>query len=103
MAPGVRMPRKVWLLRVAAACLLSLYCRKRPMTPWQNRLTALTKRMAEDNKLRNYSPRTIDTYTWHVGRFAQFPGRSPESTSCEDVRSFQLHLIEKAKRWVEHV
>jgi len=56
MGPALRMLGKVWLLCVAAACLLSLYCRKRPMTPWQNRLTALTKRMTEDMKLRNYSP-----------------------------------------------
>jgi Tfp pilus assembly protein PilV len=64
------------------------------MTPWQNRASALTKRMAEDMRLRNFSQATIDAYTYHVGRFAQFLGRSPESTSPEDVRSFQLHLIE---------
>jgi hypothetical protein len=37
------------------------------MTPWQNRVTALTRRMADDMKLRNYSQKTIDTYTYHVG------------------------------------
>lgn len=68
-----------------------------PMTPWQDRATALTKRMADDMKLRNYSPRTIDAYTYHVGRFAEFLGKSPESASPEDVRSFQLHLIEVRK------
>ncbi|MFM7921142.1 MAG: site-specific integrase, partial [Planctomycetaceae bacterium] len=45
----------------------------------------------------NYSQRTIDAYTWHVGRFADFLSRSPESATPEDVRSFQLHLIEKRK------
>ena len=48
------------------------------MTPWQNRVTALTQRMADDMKLRNYSQKTIDTYTYHVGRFAQFVGKSLE-------------------------
>ena len=67
------------------------------MTPWQNRTTALTRRMADDMKLRNYSQKTIDAYTYHVGRFAEFLGRSPESAVPEDVRSFQLHLIEKRK------
>jgi integrase/recombinase XerD len=67
------------------------------MTPWQNRVTALTRRMAEDMKLRNYSPRTIDTYTYHVGRFAEFLGHSLEQATPEDVRSFQLHLIEVRK------
>lgn len=67
------------------------------MTPWQNRVTALTQRMADDMRLRNYSQKTIDAYTYHVGRFAQFLDRSPESASAEDVRSFQLHLIEQRK------
>jgi site-specific recombinase XerD len=67
------------------------------MTPWQNRADALTKRMADDMKLRNFSPRTIDAYTYHVGRFARFLGRSPDTASPEDVRSFQLHLIEERK------
>ena len=62
------------------------------MTPWQQRSTALTRRMAEDMQLRNMSQSTIDAYTYHVGRFAVFPGRSPE-----DVRSFQLHLIREKK------
>ena len=67
------------------------------MTPWQNRVTHLTQRMADDMKLRNYSQSTIDAYTYHVGRFSGFLGRSPEQASPEDVRSFQLHLIEERK------
>jgi hypothetical protein len=67
------------------------------MTPWQNRVTDLTRRMADDMKLRNYSQKTIDAYTYHVGRFAEFIGRSLEQASPEDVRSFQLHLIEERK------
>jgi site-specific recombinase XerD len=67
------------------------------MTPWQNRVTDLTRRMADDMKLRNYAQSTIDAYTYHVGRFAQFLGRSPADASPEDVRSFQLHLIEERK------
>jgi len=67
------------------------------MTPWQNRVTELTRRMADDMKLRNYSQKTIDAYTYHVGRFAEFIGRSLEQASPEDVRSFQLHLIEERK------
>jgi integrase/recombinase XerD len=67
------------------------------MTPWQKRTTALTRRMAEDMQLRNLSPKTIDAYTYHVGRFAQFLGKSPEQATAEDVRSFQLHLINERK------
>jgi hypothetical protein len=53
--------------------------------------------MADDMRLRNYSQRTIDACTCHVGRFADFLSRSPGSATPEDVRSFQLHLIEKRK------
>lgn len=45
------------------------------MTPWQNRTTPLTRRMADDMKLRNLSQSTIDAYTYHVGRFAEFVGK----------------------------
>lgn len=58
------------------------------MTPWQSRTTVLTKRMADDMKLRNFAQATIDAYTYHVGRFAEFLGKSPEQASAEDVRSF---------------
>jgi site-specific recombinase XerD len=67
------------------------------MTPWQKRTTAMTQRMADDMRLRNDSQKTIDAYTYHVGRFADLLGRSPESATTEDVRSFQLHLIEERK------
>ena len=60
-----------------------------PMTPWQNRVTDLTRRMADDMKVRNYSQRTIDAYTYHVGKFADFLGKSPLEATAEDVRSFQ--------------
>ena len=67
------------------------------MTPWQSRVTELTQRMADDMKLRNFAQATIDAYTYHVGRFAEFLGKSLEQASPEDVRSFQLHLIEVRK------
>jgi integrase/recombinase XerD len=67
------------------------------MTPWQKRATGLIRRMAEDMQLRNFSPKTIDAYTYHVGRFAEFLGSSPEHATPEDVRSFQLHLINERK------
>lgn len=67
------------------------------MTPWQKRTTTLTQRMAEDMLLRNMSQKTIDAYTYHVGRFAQYLSKSPEQASPEDIRSFQLHLIRERK------
>ncbi len=67
------------------------------MTPWPNRVTELTRRRADDMKLRNYCQRTIDAYTWHLGKFATFLSRSPLEATAEDIPSFQLHMIEVRK------
>jgi len=53
--------------------------------------------MAEDMKIRNKAQATIDAYTYHVGRFAEFFGKPLETATPEDVRSFQLHLLEERK------
>ncbi|MFN9603071.1 MAG: transposase, partial [Planctomycetota bacterium] len=63
------------------------------MTPYQKRVTAFTQRMAEDMQLRNLSPRTIDAYTYHVDRFAARYGKHPEELGPEQVRDFQLWMI----------
>jgi len=67
------------------------------MTPYQKRLTGITQRMAEDMKIRNKSQATIDAYTYHVGRFAEFFGKPLKTATPEDVRRFQLHLLEERK------
>jgi integrase/recombinase XerD len=68
------------------------------MTPYQNRLTEITQRMAGDMKVRHLAQATIDAYTYHVGRFADFLGEtSVEDATPEQVRDFQLHLIEVRK------
>jgi len=67
------------------------------MTPYQKRLTPITQRMAEDMKIRNLAQSTIDTYTYHVGKFAEFFGKPLKQATPENVRDFQLHLIEERK------
>ena len=63
------------------------------MTPWQKRTTAITQRMAGDMQVRNFAQSTIDAYTYHVGKFAEFLGQSVEQATAEDVRGFQLDMI----------
>jgi len=63
-------------------------------TSYHKRQTPITKRMAEDMLVRNLAPRTIDTYTYHVDRFARHFGKMPEDLGPEQIREFQLWLIQ---------
>ena len=57
-------------------------------------MTPLRQRLTDDLRLRNYSPRTVQTYVAAVARFARHFGRSPADLGPEDVRAYQLHLID---------
>lgn len=66
-------------------------------------MTILRQRMIEDLKIRNYSPRTIDVYVDRVAKFAQHFGRSPDQLGPEEIREFQLYLVETKKcSWAQH-
>lgn len=67
------------------------------MTPYKKRTCPLTKRLAEDMMIRNLADTTIDAYTYHVRKFADFTGKPLESATVEDVRTFQLYLIQEKK------
>jgi site-specific recombinase XerD len=57
----------------------------------------MTQRLAEDMKIRNLAARTIDAYTYHARRFADFIQKPLDRATVEDVRNFQLYLIEDKK------
>lgn len=65
-------------------------------------MSLLRQRMIEDLTIRNYSPRTVDIYVDRVAKFAQHFGRSPERLGPDEIRAFQLYLLEKKKSsWAE--
>ena len=67
------------------------------MTPYRKRECQLTKRLAEDMMIRNLADSTIDAYTYHVRRFADLIDKPLERATVEDVRTFQLYLIQDKK------
>jgi site-specific recombinase XerD len=58
-------------------------------------MTPLRQRFLDDLRLRNYSPRTLECYLAHVIHFAGHFGRSPDQLGPEEIRAYQLHLLEK--------
>jgi len=62
-------------------------------------MTPLRQRFIDDLRLRNYARRTIETYVSRVACFARHFGRSPEVLGAEQVRAFQLHLLQQRVSW----
>ena len=70
------------------------------MTTIRSRMTPLRQRMLEDLQLRNYSPQTIHCSLRCVAAFAKHFGLSPEHLGPEQVRIYQLFLVqEKQVSW----
>jgi site-specific recombinase XerD len=67
------------------------------MTPYNNRLNPLVKRMAEDMLLRNFAPSTIDSYTYQVDMFQKHFEKPIEQLGEEEIRQYQLHLVQVKK------
>ena len=63
------------------------------MTPYQNRLTPLVKRMAEDMLVRNFSPSTINTYTYQVDRFQKHFNKPIDELGEEEIHRYQVYLV----------
>lgn len=64
------------------------------MTQSTQAITPLRQRMLDDMRMRKLSPKTQNGYIRAVRRFAEFLGRSPDTTTDEDLRLYQLFLID---------
>ena len=59
-------------------------------------VSPLRQRMIEDMAARKLGPHSQRSHIHSCRRFAVFLGRSPDTATADDVRRFQLHLIEGA-------
>jgi site-specific recombinase XerD len=51
--------------------------------------------MIEDMRLRKLSAKTQTAYIRAVVNFTRFLGRSPDTADAEDLRRYQLHMVEQ--------
>ena len=57
-------------------------------------ISPLRQRMIEDMRMRKLAPHTQAGYIRAVRKFAQYLNRSPDTATAEDLRNFQLHLVD---------
>ncbi len=70
------------------------------MTPYKKRMNPFIQRMVGDMQLRNLADATIDAYTYHVDKFCQFFGKPADQLGPEEIRQYQLYLVnEKKASW----
>jgi len=57
-------------------------------------ISPLRQRMLDDMRMRKLKDTTQKAYIRAVERLAKFLGRSPDTATAEDLRDFQLHLVD---------
>jgi len=64
------------------------------MTTTPHPISPLRQRMLDDMRMRKLAPKTQTHYLRAVRGFAQYLGRSPDTATVEDLRRYQLHLVD---------
>ncbi|CAG9261607.1 hypothetical protein PCAR4_530008 [Paraburkholderia caribensis] len=72
----------------------SFFNRSRIMTSLPANISPLRQRMIDDMRMRQLAPKTQDIYLHIVREFTRFLGRSPDTATVEDLRRYQLYLVD---------
>ena len=64
------------------------------MTQSKQAVSPLRQRMIDDMRMRKLSPKTQSAYIRVVRQFTGFLGRLPDTAKVEDLRRYQLHLVD---------
>ena len=57
-------------------------------------ISPLRQRMLDDMRMRKLDPKTQSGYIRAVRRFAKYLDRSPDTATIEDLRNYQLYLVD---------
>ena len=60
-------------------------------------MTTLRQRMLEDMSIRNFAENTQLSYLQQVSAYAKFFDRSPDKLGPQEVRAYQIHLVQVRK------
>ena len=66
------------------------------MTESKQTISPLRQRMIDDMTLRKLGPRTQTAYIRAVKNFTRFFGQSPDAATAEDLRRYQLYLVQQS-------
>ena len=64
------------------------------MTSLPANVSPLRQRMIDDMRMRQLAPKTQAIYLHIVREFTRFLGRSPDTATVEDLRRYQLYLVD---------
>jgi Phage integrase, N-terminal SAM-like domain len=67
----------------------------RAMNDSTREISPLRQRMMEDMRLRKLAPHTQASYVRAVRRLAGYLRRPPDTATVEELRNFQLHLVDR--------
>jgi len=65
------------------------------MKPSSEAISPLRQRMIDDMRMRKLEPKTRTSYLRAVRKLAAFLQRSPDTATVEDLRRFQLYLVDQ--------
>jgi integrase/recombinase XerD len=57
-------------------------------------VSPLRQRMIDDMRMRKFGEKTQLDYVRAVRNFTKYLGRSPDTAGVEDLRNYQLHLVD---------
>jgi site-specific recombinase XerD len=64
------------------------------MNPSTQAISPLRQRMLDDMRMRKFGEKTQLDYVRAVRNFTKYLGRSPDTATIEDLRNYQLHLVD---------
>jgi integrase/recombinase XerD len=64
------------------------------MTKINEPISPLRQRMIEDMAMRKLAPKTQSGYIRAIKNFTRYLGRPPDTATAEDLRRYQLHMVE---------